>query len=104
MTDRPAIYFARIDAHLPTLGGRAARRSFLAQQLAGWEFRYERWQLTDGKSEPCADHGDPPQASDFLLVITGLAARCAILMPPRNSHVAEPFHGIVNAISPKVPA
>lgn len=73
--DRPTRYFSRVDPHLATLPDDAARRTFLAQQLAGWEFRYERWQLTDGKSEPCADYGDPPQASDFLLVITGLAAR-----------------------------
>jgi hypothetical protein len=75
MTARPDRYFARIDAHLPTLPDDAARRSFLLQQQAGWELRYERFILTEGKSEPCADHGDPPQASDFMLVITGLGAR-----------------------------
>ena len=75
MRDRPARYFSRIDAHLPTLADDNARRSFLAQQLAGWEYRYENWQLTDGDSEPALDHGDPPQASDFMLVITGLGAR-----------------------------
>ena len=75
MADRPDRYFSRVDPHLATLPDDATRRSFLAQQLAGWEFRYERWQLTEGKSEPCADHGDPPQAADFMLVITGLAAR-----------------------------
>jgi hypothetical protein len=75
-------YLDRIDRHLPTLPDDAARRSFLAQQLAGWEFRYQRWQLTDGASEPPGlDHGDPPQAGDFVLTIIGLAARRNALNP-----------------------
>ena len=79
MTTRSDRYFARIDTHLPTLADVGARRAFLAQQLAGWEYRYERWQLTEGTSEPYADNGDPAQAADFMLVITGLGARLGAL-------------------------
>ena len=87
MSARPDRYFSRVDAHLPTLADDAARRSFLAQQLAGWEYRYENWQLTDGKSEPVLDHGDPPQAADFMLVITGIGARLGVLA--KGSRVVE---------------
>jgi hypothetical protein len=76
MSARTAKFLARIDAHLPTLT-LGARKSFLAQQIAGWEFRYENFQLTDGASEPVKDRADPPQAADFLLTITQLEARLA---------------------------
>ena len=75
MTTRSDYFLARVDRHLPTLSDAAARRSFLLQQQAGWELRYERFILTDGDSEPVTDPTDPPQAADFLLVITGLGAR-----------------------------
>jgi hypothetical protein len=73
--DRSARFLARLDAHLPTLKDNAARRSFLVQQLAGWEFRYERFVLSEGASEPVTNLSDPPQAADFLMTITAIAAR-----------------------------
>jgi hypothetical protein len=73
--DRSTRFLARLDAHLPTLTDDAARRSFLAQQLAGWEFRYERFVLSEGASEPVTNSSDPPQAADFLMTITAIAAR-----------------------------
>jgi hypothetical protein len=68
-------FIARVDAHLPTLADDAARRAFLDLQLEGWERRYARFVASDGDSEPMIDAADPPQAADFLLTITGLAAR-----------------------------
>ena len=72
--DRAARFIARVDAHLPTLADDAARRAFLDRQLDGWERRYARFMATEGESEPAVP-ADPPQAADFLLTITGLAAR-----------------------------
>jgi len=77
--DRTARFFTRLDSHLPSLSGHAARRVFLDRQLDGWERRYARFISTEGASEPIVDPDDPPQASDFLLTITGLAARRAEL-------------------------
>jgi hypothetical protein len=71
-TDR---FLARVDAHLATLSSDAARRSFLRQQIAAWEFRRERFILTEGASEPVTDPRDPPHVADFTLTITGLQAR-----------------------------
>jgi hypothetical protein len=73
--DRASRFIARLDAHLPTLCDDAARRAFLDRQLEGWEHRYARFLATEGASEPPADPADPPQAADFLLAITALAAR-----------------------------
>jgi aminoglycoside phosphotransferase (APT) family kinase protein len=73
--DRAGRFIARVDAHLPTLCDDAARRAFLDRQLEGWEHRYARFLATEGASEPAADPADPPQAADFLLAITALAAR-----------------------------
>jgi hypothetical protein len=73
--DRTARFLARLDDHLPTLADDAARRAFVDRQLAGWECRYARFVATEGASEPVTDPADPPQAADFLLTITGLAAR-----------------------------
>ena len=73
--DRASRFIARVDAHLPTLCDDAARRAFLDRQLEGWEQRYARFLATEGASEPAADPADPPQAADFLLAITALAAR-----------------------------
>ena len=75
VTNRVARFIARVDAHLPTLVDDAARRAFLDRQLAGWERRYTCFIATDGDSEPAAASADPPQAADFLLTITALAAR-----------------------------
>ena len=78
-TDRVTRFIARVDAYLPTLTDDAARRAFLDGQLEGWEHRYARFVATQGASEFAASAGDPPQAADFLLTITGLAAwRCAL--------------------------
>jgi hypothetical protein len=73
--DRAKRFIARVDAHLPTLCDDAARRAFLDRQLEGWEHRYARFLATEGASEPRGDRADPPQAADFLLTITALAAR-----------------------------
>jgi len=72
---RAARFLARVDDRLPGLADDAARRAFLDRQLAGWEHRYARFIATEGASEPIVDPADPPQAGDFLLTITGLAAR-----------------------------
>jgi hypothetical protein len=73
--DRANRFLRRLDAHLPTLVDDAKRRNFLDRQLDGWERRYARFISTEGASEPIIDPSDPPQAADFLLAITGLAAR-----------------------------
>jgi hypothetical protein len=73
--DRTSRFIARVDAHLPTLADDAARRAFLNGQLEGWEHRYARFVATQGASEFAASTGDPPQAADFLLTISALAAR-----------------------------
>jgi hypothetical protein len=73
--DRAGRFIARVDAHLPTLCDDAARRAFLDRQLEGWEHRYARFLATEGASEPPTGPADPPQAADFLLTITALAAR-----------------------------
>ncbi len=105
MTARSDHFLARVVRHLPTLADDAARRSFLLQQQAGWEMRYEAFILTDGDSEPATNPADPPQAADFLLVIAGLGARRdALPKTERNAQVAEPLRGIINAFSPKVSA
>ena len=74
-TDRATHFIARVDAHLPTLADDAARRAFLDRQVAGWERRFARFIASDGESEPLTVAADPPQAADFLLTITRLAAR-----------------------------
>jgi hypothetical protein len=74
-SDRPGRFFARLDAYLSTISDAAARRTFLDRQIDGWEWRYARFIESDGSSEPGSVAGDPPQAADFLLTITGLAAR-----------------------------
>ena len=73
--DRTTRFIARVDAHLATLADHAARRAFLDRQLEGWERRYAGFMATEGEAEPTADPTDPPQAADFLLTITALAAR-----------------------------
>jgi aminoglycoside phosphotransferase (APT) family kinase protein len=78
-SDRVQRFLARLDTQLPIIAGRPARRAFLDRQLAGWERRYARFIATEGASEPAADAADPPQAADFLLTITGLAARRSAL-------------------------
>jgi hypothetical protein len=78
-TGRATRFIDRIDAHLPTLKDAAARRDFLEQQLDGWERRYARFLATEGDCEPVTAANDPPQAADFLLTITELAARRSAL-------------------------
>ena len=73
--DRTARFIARLDGYLLTLADDAARCAFLDRQLEGWEYRYSRFVATEGASEPTADPANPPQAADFLLTITVLAAR-----------------------------
>ena len=82
--DRASRFIARVDAHLPTLCDDAARRAFLDRQLEGWEYRYARFLATEGASEPPADPADPPQAADFLLTITALAALRSALGADRS--------------------
>ena len=84
--DRTRRFIARVDAYLPTLADDAARRAFLDGQLEGWEHRYARFVATQGASEFAASAaGDPPQAADFLLTISALAARRSALgRGPRN--------------------
>ena len=74
-SDRATRFIARLDDHLRTLADDSSRRAFLDRQLEGWEHRYARFVATEGASEPVADPADPPQAADFLLTITALAAR-----------------------------
>jgi hypothetical protein len=76
---RTGRFLARLDAHLHALPDDAARRAFLDAQIEGWERRYARFVATDGASEPVAARSDPPQAADFVLTLTGLAARRAVL-------------------------
>jgi hypothetical protein len=73
--DRATRFMARVDAHLPTLADDGERRAFLDRQLEGWEHRYACFIATDGASEFASNRADPPQAFDFLLTITSLAAR-----------------------------
>jgi hypothetical protein len=73
--DRATRFMARVDAHLPTLADDGERRAFLDRQLEGWEHRYACFIATDGASEFASSRADPPQATDFLLTITSLAAR-----------------------------
>jgi hypothetical protein len=73
--DRATRFIARVDAHLPTLPDDGERRAFLDRQLDGWERRYACFIATEGASEFVSNRADPPQATDFLLTITGLAAR-----------------------------
>lgn len=89
-SDRATRFIARLDGHLRTLADDAARRAFLESQLEGWEYRYARFVATDGASEPVADPADPPQAADFLLTITALAAR-------RDALGSLETHGSVHA-------
>jgi hypothetical protein len=77
--DRTNRFIARVDAYLPTLADDAARRRLLDGQLEGWEHRYARFVATQGASEFAASAGDPPQAADFLLTISALAARRSAL-------------------------
>src|SRR5215469_1501318 len=73
--DRASRFIARVDAHLPTLANDGDRRAFLDRQLDGWEHRYACFIATEGASEFATSRADPPQAADFLLTITSLAAR-----------------------------
>ncbi len=84
-SDRAARFIARLDRHLRSLADDASRRAFLDRQLEGWEHRYARFIASEGDSEPVADRADPPQAADFLLTITALAARRDALGSLSNS-------------------
>src|SRR5262245_44440310 len=85
-SNRTTRFIARLDDHLLTLADDAARRAFLDRQLEGWEYRYSRFVATEGASEPTADPSNPPQAADFLLTITVLAARREALASRRARH------------------
>jgi hypothetical protein len=88
-SDRAARFIARLDGHLRTLADDLARRAFLESQVEGWEYRYARFIATEGASEPVANPADPPQAADFLLTITALAARRDALGSPRTQGSAH---------------
>src|SRR5215472_691213 len=77
--NRATRFMARVDAYLPTLADDGKRRAFLDRQLDGWEQRYACFIATDGASEFASNRADPPQATDFLLTIIGLAARRSAL-------------------------
>ncbi len=62
------------------------RRAFLDRQLDGWEHRYACFIATEGASEFAASRADPPQAADFLLTITSLAARRIALGRDAKAH------------------
>jgi hypothetical protein len=68
-------FFERIDAQLPRLPDNRSRHIFLDRQIAGWERRYSRFLASEGTSDAAAHCNDPPQATDFLLTIAGLAKR-----------------------------
>jgi hypothetical protein len=88
-SDRATRFVARLDGHLRTLADDASRRAFLDRQLEGWEHRYARFIATEGDSEPVTDPANPPQAADFLLTITALAARRDALGSPRTQGTAH---------------
>jgi hypothetical protein len=88
-SDRATRFITRLDGHLRTLADDASRRAFLDRQLEGWEHRYARFIATEGDSEPVADPANPPQAADFLLTITALAARRDALGSPRPQGTAH---------------
>jgi hypothetical protein len=73
--DRCARFLVRLDTHLAALASDAARQSFIDRQLEAWQRRYGRFiSMQDG----CAgtiETADPPQAADFLLTISALAAK-----------------------------
>lgn len=87
--DRATRLLSRVDDHLRGLTNDAACRSFLVRQQAEWEHRYARFVATNGASEAVASSADPPQAADFLITITGLAAR-RIALEARTQEVAMP--------------
>ncbi len=100
--DRTARYLARVDEHLPVLADAAARRAFIDGQIERWERRYARFVASEGGGEPAGDR-DPAQAADFLMTITGLAARREALGRPRNPEptMADPdefLHGAIRSL------
>ena len=101
-SDRTARYLARVDAYLPTLADTDARRAFIDRQIEAWERRYARFIATEGGS-PSADGPDPPQAADFLMTITALAARRAAPGRPRSEapdadDPGEPLAGAIRSL------
>ena len=75
--NRSARFLARVDDYVPRLTGAAARRAFLQRQIEAWEARYTRFIASEGRSEVVVAAADPPDATDFVLTISGLAARRA---------------------------
>lgn len=73
--DRTERFMARIDAHLAALPNAKARRDFLDRQIAGWSHRYAAFVCSNGLSEYVEPGAAPIQAADFMLTISGLAAR-----------------------------
>jgi hypothetical protein len=68
-------FLNRLDTHLATLPSPEQRAAFLKQIMAGLNWRYAQFICTEGRSEPDIPVDDPPHASDFLLMITGVAVR-----------------------------
>ena len=67
-------FLKRIDIHLAGL--RLERiKLFLRKQIAIWERRYRLFLRSEGASEPTVDYNDPPHATDFVNIISGLAMR-----------------------------
>jgi hypothetical protein len=73
--DRCARFLTRLDGHLAALVSDTARRTFIDRQLEAWQRRYGRFISTQGACAGSLDAAEPPQATDFLLTISALAAR-----------------------------
>lgn len=65
----------RLDVELKKLPTAAARRRLLENLITGWEGRYLAWQRTEGQSEWCPPGQEPASAVDFVVTLSGLAAR-----------------------------
>lgn len=78
MSPHVARYFARVDAHLPTLPDDAARVSFLHQQIANVEARYE---LFGARVEAGRKVDRDVQAADFIVAMADLRIRANQYQP-----------------------
>lgn len=76
---RTSHFLSRIDRHLQGMTSVDEQSAFLTRQTRAWEERYARFVVTAGASEPVTDPNDPPQAADFTVTITALAARRSVI-------------------------
>ena len=77
-TSRADRYLQGVDAALPAMTP-SKQRKFLDRLSEGWEQRYRIFVSSHGRTEYSADPRDPVTAADFMLTLTGLAARRAEL-------------------------